>query len=169
MGEAIKTRRGIQKDSGNMWLYKEGNEYIDNSGGWVAVKEGANAAAASCVKNATNLVAATTAVGNGQYAEWFTIKQVDLARFKTLKARVTITSSNGNLVFHLGVNNSQSYATGTKPAILSVTTVGTDVIYSLDITSLTSADFIMLDATGGLQGAIYYQTTIYIWEVWLEE
>lgn len=49
MGEAIKTRRGSidAGDTGDMWLYKEGEEDIDNSGGWVGVEEGAGASCAT--------------------------------------------------------------------------------------------------------------------------
>jgi hypothetical protein len=54
-----------------MWLYKEGEEYIDNSGGWVGVEEGAGA---SCAKNPNSLAASNVNTGYGQYAQWYTIR-----------------------------------------------------------------------------------------------
>lgn len=171
MGEAIKTRRGKAKDS-KLLLYKEGDEYIDNSGGWFAVREGVGASNGYCFKDAGNLRLLTYAladIGSGHYPQWYTADKIDLTRFKTLKVRATITSSNNNVVVHFATNSLQSFISGTKSAANIITTTGTDVTYSLDITNVNTNDYIMLMATGGLNGEIAYQATVYIYEVWLEE
>lgn len=171
MGEAIKTRRGKAKDS-KLLLYKEGDEYIDNSGGWFPIIEGVGAVNGSCIKDVGDLRLVTIAAsgaGSGHYPQWYTADKIDLTRFKTLKVRATITSSNDNVVVHFATNSQQSYVSGTKSATKYINTTGTDITYSLDITSVTSTDFIMLMATGGLNGEIVYQATVTIYEVWLEE
>lgn len=136
-----------------LWLYREGDECEEVTGGWIGVntQHALNWAMGTATKNANNLY--LTATGNGISAGWTIQNAIKVTNYTKLKAVVT------------GVNNYNriNLYTGTAYPDTSVAykdnSFGTDIEVVVDVSTITGEYKVHLGTWGG---------TLTIRKVWLE-
>lgn len=157
--EAVSYQDGVWVDW-FVYLYKEGNEYVDITGGWsannVAVSSGVSVNTLSITKNTSDIVLQQTVSKCG--ACFSTTNAIDVTDYKTLCFDVAFKMENTTAAWGLfAVHSTRDTPRGTVEKFVEANTDG-DIV-SLDISALSGKHYLTI--------GLYHTSILTVRKVWL--
>lgn len=137
---------------GKLWLYKEGYDNTDITGGFIVYKNNANATPSGTFVNNEFYIELDATNG---YASCGTYNKIDVSKYKTLYIDSITDNSNAVCCF----TNAQNLVTSNRVAT-AITTTNERGIASVDISNLSSLYYLGI-------GLGTSKTKVY--NIWLEE
>ena len=167
MGEGLKIQRQLPIFDTNTYLYKEGDEYNDLTGGWIA---GLSGGSGSQSKNTDHLYASVTPSSVDLATRTYvTNSPIDVTNFTVLKVRCELSkiphqSKNGRGVV-VGLISTKMNRTDTTAVALSRKSTQGESTLELDI-SLVSGSYYVAVQT--FDGATTTSISSKTYEIWLK-
>jgi hypothetical protein len=141
---SVKTAKIYQNEAWTdwmIWLYKNGDEYTDITGGWVAGETNGK----NTVKKEGSYIELSGSSDTTARMHISTSKKVDFTQYKTLNAKVTVTSrsTTNPLVLRLGYGSAKTdslAASAITRTELTTDAVG-DYTLSYDVSAVSGEQF----------------------------
>lgn len=156
----VATEFEIFMDLYKLWLYREGDECEEVTGGWVLSYGDAGQQSTTLTKNADSMyISYTSGAGAGKSGGCGTKNLIDLTEYSKCYAEVSGIGGTADYNFNLAASNTNT-GDGTGYATESVKATPADGIMELDITSVSQAAIIRFTCQANKYGTIH--------NVWLE-
>ena len=154
-------------DDGKLWLYREGNEYTDITGGYTdSYALPNNWTRKNHTKNSDNLLLSTIGTSGNQACIVGTEKFINLDGYSKLKMEVTVVKKVGSCWLGLQTRLNKTASDSTTNTTFQHLTSGTHTIET-DISSLSSSQGIVFYCNSDTGS--YNSAEIKVHKIWLEK
>ena len=144
-------------DDGKLWLYKEGDEYTDVTGGFVPHRAQSNPPTLTKTSSYMEYKAQSGSYTSGHYG---TNSPIDITDYSLLKFEVeTLNMGSTHYGCNFGLTTKKDM--DSSVAAIQITTNKSKHIISLDISSISGLNYVYSDTT--------YNNTSRIYKIWLEK
>lgn len=123
-----------------LWLYKNGAEYAETTGGWKIV----NSTSGNGVKNVDNIYLGYSGT-SGRDSVAYINDKIDLTEINTLYAKINVTEKTNAVNFGVLDTNTEVYPTDGFIVRISASATGEQIL-QLDVSGVTGKHFIAIHA-----------------------